>query len=399
LALKCDQFWLKQQNKIELKGFLDEILMLKPNQLKTLAKLHSDVVQVDPGEVQKSCYRGIVQYFDNTEIKNSDRIEAGHFVMMLSQLAIDVVGLKTIFCQYGPLTIERVDEILEIQKPENINQHQNQIDETLETILLLQKSLSKNDSNLVDLKLWTNTLSRQRRDVLKWMLVNTSEGIQGGRERLQSAMRGLKAWGEWKLLCRYDQRAESSMGDESFASVLSHVKEQIQEFCEGFNQLFDSMESVQSRGCSGISLYCQELLGELQIALDNILSGDGIHQNLKKALQKLKMRSQNLMTKTKNQLNSEIEEIKGLPEIFQRRVLYLSYEVPRILSRGNSKEIKNMALLVNFNYRLSKILMTKAMYKNLSEDQKARVTNILQNRTTKIVQNSTELVRMMMPAK
>lgn len=399
LSSICEKYHRDHKNVFQMRDFLDEILMIKPEQLKKLAKLHSEVVQVNPGEVQESCYRGIVQFFEDPEIKNSDRIEVGHLLMMLSQLAIDVVGLKTIFNQFGTLTLEKIDEILEIQNPDNIIQHENKIDEALESIVMLQNSLSKHDSNLVDLKLWNNTLSRQRRDVLKWMLVNTSEGIQGSRERMHKAMRGLKAWGEWKILCRYDQRAESAMGDEKFSTVISQVREQLQVFCHGFANLCDSIENLTDKENSCISLYCQELLSELQVSLDNILAGEGLHQNLKKTLQKLKMRTQSLLSKVKIQLNQEIVELKELPEVFQRRLLYLSYEIPRILARGNSKEIKNMALLVNFNYRLTKILMTKSKYDHLSEAQKERLTSILQNRTTKVVQSSTELVRMMMPAK
>lgn len=397
LSVLFDEFWDKKSNVIDFNKVLDQILELNADQLKNLSTFHSNIVQSDVDHLPDESFRDVIEHFDGSLHNPNDRVEAGHLIMLLSQYAREVLLLKNIFNKFKPLTLGKIDELLEFPKSATDSKFQSDVDDSLEVVSSIQTCLKEHESKLIEIKVWCNKLSRQKRDILKLMMQSVSLTIKSSSDRMKKAIRAFKAWGEWKVLCRYDVKAESSIEDSSFLEAMNTVKDQLHSYSQRFMVMLDAMDVILNKGVSGISLYCQELLNELKSVFGSVLEQGDLALSLKKMLQKIQLKIQSIGHKIKNHLEYEIEEVRDLPENLQRRVLYLSYEVPRILARGYSNEIKNMALVVNFNYRLAKLQMGKKAYDHLDQATKDSLTKLLQNRTTKIVQNSSELVRLMVP--
>jgi len=397
LSLRVKQLCDSKSQRISLEEFIKDILKLNPEQLKRIAKMHHEVVQTDLGEVPLKEYRGIVSCFDGHEGKSQDRVEAGHLMMMLSQSATQILAVKKIFYAFAPLTLEKIDELLEIETPSRINQYRKDLDDSLETINLLQGALKEHNSDLLDLNAWKVRMSFQKRSILKRMLHDSNHEGLSGNSRMLSAMRAFKAWSEWRLLCRFDKEAERMSKEASFSKSYQQVHHKLIAFSEQFLTLLEAMESMLNEGISGISLYCNDLLMELRSVYATLLGLDHLDLSFRKLAQRVQSKLNLMYQKIKNHLDAELDELKELPESFQRRLLFLSYEVPRVLFRGNPKEIKNMALVVSYNYRLAKILMKKSAFQNLTEQKKDRITHLLQSKTTRIVKKASLLVKKMTP--
>ena len=95
----------------------------------------------------------------------------------------------------------------------------------------------------------------------------------------------------------------------------------------------------------------------------------------------------------RNDIEKEDREYAAFPEIIRRRIKYFGTEIPRVLCRGNAKEVKYMTIAVNFSYKNIEHSIRSSISASVDEDKFQSLCALIKKKYTEVVHNATQMIK------
>ncbi|MBF0198397.1 MAG: hypothetical protein HQL32_11830 [Planctomycetes bacterium] len=387
---------LQDDSTLPIKDFLIGMSTLSITQLKNLSqfymKMGGDKMNEDrfPPECQK-----IAGYFSSHSKATNDSAEAGRLILILSDFARAVVKIKKTIEDYLPKTTGYIDFVCARMQQDNVKSTALTItDQVRKAVDFLVGHFKDYSFPLSEIKKILVRLKRQKRELLKVIIEKSGDFMSNSNQQIVSAGRMIWTWMDWEVLCQSDSTANDAIKDDVFAKKLSQFKMNLTLNLTVLNMLTNELiANVFAK--QRISPYFFSIVSEAEERVSQALSSKiYIDPNIRMTLKKLIINIKNLKGPLMKGLERDQKEFASLPDIIRKRIQYFSIEIPKVLCRGDAKEVKYMTIAVNHSYKNIEASLRRSISDQVEQTKIESLCNLIKKRYTEVVTHATRMIKL-----
>jgi hypothetical protein len=352
------------------------------SQLLVNAKM-SPSSDVDAGVVNTSLH----DYLESDGLLKSERVKAGVHLMLLSEMAREILGIKKLCSEHQPLILDVLEQFSERLRDEDLNSEKclsallHQYEVTKEFKGVFKGKLSQ----LCEVGSWLRSLNKLSREAMAVLINVCSRVLIKSKDSCEAFRVGLKVWTESEALKVEDRSFAQLWTNLSFAKANSDLKEMVMVRMGEVECLLGIIRAKSPDKLKGLSpylldvLYRHEKLYRKSAGLDLLLD-----REMRVSFKMLSLEIAQLKPKLSRVHHLELLELESQPLQVKGQLSYFQGQVPEVMFRSNGREVQSMSKTLGYCYR---------QIPNRIDDDDSNLKDVAQNMLTETVTNTTALVR------
>ena len=365
-----------------------KLQMMTMEQLKFISQLLVDSTSSSSCDQEGSVtHMTMHEYLNNPRLIKMEKVQAGVHLMLLSEMARELMSIKKLCTEHQPLILDALDRFSEKLVEGDLNSerclaslmHQYEIAREL-------KGLFKGRlSQLWEVGSWVRRIQKSSRQLLMTLNRACAQALRQSKNSCEAFWVSINVWTESEALREEDKTFAQLWINLSFAKANSDLKQMVLARMKEVECLLDIIKAKPADKLKGLSSYLLDILHRHEklyrksAGLDLLLSRD-----MRVSFKMLSLEIAQLKPKLSRVYHLELLELESQPLKVKGQLSYFQGQVPEVMFRSNGREVQAMSKTIGFCYlRLPKVL----------NREDTTIREMAQKMLTEIVTNTTVLVR------
>jgi hypothetical protein len=374
--------------KPSAKSCWPKLQMMTTEQLKMISQLLVESTISSLKDEQGSIVHvKLHDYLGSDQLLKSEKIRAGVHLMLLSEMARELLAIKRLCTQHQPLILDALDCFSEKFQGHELNS------EKCLSSLLQQYKVTKELKGMFKGKLsqvwevgsWLRRIQKSSRQILMTLNRISSKILKRSKDSFDAFWVAIKVWTESEALREEDKIFAQLWVNLSFAKANSDIKQMIMIRMKEVECLLGIIKSKSSDKLKGLSSYLldtlhrHEKLYRKSAGLDLLLS-----REMRVSFNMLSLEIAQLRPKLSRVHHLELLEIQPQPLKIKGQLSYFQGQIPEVMFRSNGREVKSMSKTLGFCYRrIPKVLSKESTM--LRDSAQVMLTDIVTNATALVL--------------
>jgi hypothetical protein len=365
-----------------------KLQVMTEEQLRFMESLARVTSLGDEGSVPAKSFEALYSFFHSSKRSKQERMEAGASILLLSELARELLDVKSLCRGHQVGILEALDKFaqkLETSESDYLSlEGVSEVREKHGAIKRLKGVIASGFEQLWDCGVWLRRLQKCSRQLLRSLTRITVKVFEGLKHCLDFPLHGIEVLMDLEKLKREDQRFANEWTRISFAKANTDLKHLVNERMQEIEQLMELVKVSSAERLKGLSAYLLDLfqrhekLYRKSSQVDLLLNRD-----MRTRFKMLAAEMSKLKVKLSRVHHLELQSMEQQPLKLKGQITYFKNQIPEVMLRGNGREVQLMSKTLGYCYRrIPKIL-----------DEDRNVAQSAQEMLTEIVVNSTSLVK------